>query len=183
MSVTLRGECQRSSDRVYDFGCRPQAGEGRTDPMGHPLALSKPHWHGSRSARILLTIETWFPHRSFRGTPAVATQPLCRTAVDRGAVLAPPSAHAVGGTPLQGSPRICSGTPISPGPVQRDKASIRPLAHEQHPSESLSRQSSQRSRPLGRVTPARPLQWSVTGAELWDNAILRVRPVDREQSI
>ena len=60
---------------------------------------------------------------------------------------------------------------------------IRPVAHEQHPPESLSRQSSQRSRALGRFTLDRRLRWTEAGAELSDSAILRVRPVDREQSI
>ena len=41
MSGTLGGEGQKSSDRLTDLGCRQRAREGRTDPMGHPLALPK----------------------------------------------------------------------------------------------------------------------------------------------
>ena len=47
MSVTLHGESQPSSDRVNDFGCRPQAKERRTGPTGYPLALSKAAWRAT----------------------------------------------------------------------------------------------------------------------------------------
>ena len=42
MSGTLGGEWQPASDRANDFGCRLR--EERTDPMGHPVALSKAAW-------------------------------------------------------------------------------------------------------------------------------------------
>ena len=45
MSGTLGGEWQPASDRANDFGCRPR--EGRTDPMGHPVALSKAAWRAA----------------------------------------------------------------------------------------------------------------------------------------
>lgn len=45
MSGMLSGEWQFASNRVDDFGCRPR--EGRTDPMGHPVALSKVAWRAA----------------------------------------------------------------------------------------------------------------------------------------
>ena len=129
MSGTLGGECQPTSDRVNDFGCRLQARECIGPPDGPPLSTRgacldsrrpetvapprAPSRHGCRTCNVApLGHDASPPLVPWRtGGRGPFSMPGTQHAAGRYEVLAPTWTHPGGKGPLHGSPRTCTGIP------------------------------------------------------------------------